>query len=51
MQMYHTLAQLFRPGAPEIVLFETDESDVIPVHGMLFPLPKLSSKGVRATIQ
>jgi len=50
MQIYHTLTQIFRPGAPEIVLYEADETDVVAVHEMLFPMPKLSSEGVRATI-
>ena len=50
MQMYHTLAQLFRPGAPKIALYETDETDVVAVHGLLFPMPRLDSKGVRALI-
>ena len=48
--MFHTLAHLFRPGAPRIELFETDRSDVVAIHGLLFPLPKLDSKGVRAKI-
>ena len=50
MQMYHTLAQLFRPGAPKLVLYETDASDVIAVHGLLFPIPRLDSKGIRTLV-
>jgi hypothetical protein len=50
MQIYHTLAHIFRPGAPELVLYETDETDVVAIHGLLFPMPKLSSQGVRVTI-
>jgi hypothetical protein len=51
MQMFHTLAHLLRPGAPEIVLYETDTTDVIAVHGLLFPMPRLDSKGVRVIIR
>ena len=50
MLNYHILAQLFRPGAFDMQLYETDESDVVPAHGYLFVMPKISSKGVRATI-
>ncbi|KAL2818628.1 cytochrome P450 [Aspergillus granulosus] len=48
MEMYHTLAQLFCPGAPRIELYHTDESDVVPTIGLLFPWPRLDSVGVRA---
>ena len=51
MQLSHTLAQLFRPGAPEIVLYETDVTDIIAVHGYLYPIPRIGSKGIRAIIQ
>lgn len=44
------LAALFRPGGPRIELFETDESDVIPAHSCMLPLPKLDTKGVRIVI-
>jgi hypothetical protein len=50
MQLYHTLMELYRPGAPDIQLFETDESDVVPAHGYLFPLPSLNSEGVRVLV-
>ncbi|KAE9371229.1 cytochrome P450 [Stipitochalara longipes BDJ] len=50
MLNYHILAHLFQPGAPDLKLYETDESDVTPAHGYLFVMPKLSSKGVRVTI-
>ena len=50
MQMYHTLAQLFRPGAPELVLYNTNASDVVAVHGLMFPMPRLDSKGIRALV-
>jgi len=50
MLNYHILAHLFRAGAPDLKLFETDKSDVVPAHGYLFVMPKLSSKGVRVTI-
>ena len=41
------LAVLFRPGGPNLELFETDESDILLVHDCLLPLPKLTSKGLR----
>lgn len=50
MQIYHTLAALLRPGAPCLKLYETGSEDVKSVHGLLFPLPKRSSKGCRVTV-
>ncbi|RCI13083.1 hypothetical protein L249_0196 [Ophiocordyceps polyrhachis-furcata BCC 54312] len=50
MQLYHTLARIFRPGAPELTLHDTTLRDIVAVHGLLFPLPPLDSNGVRATI-
>lgn len=41
------LAALFRPGAPNFELFETDETDVVAVHDYIVPLARLDSKGVR----
>lgn len=49
-ELNHTLAALFRPGGARIELFETDESDVIPAHSSMLPLPRLDSKGVRIVI-
>jgi hypothetical protein len=49
-EMSLVLAVLFRPGAPNLVLFETDESDVRHVHDFVIPLPKLTTKGVRAKV-
>ncbi|KAI2430686.1 hypothetical protein LOZ30_004076 [Ophidiomyces ophidiicola] len=51
MQLYHTLAELYRPGAPRLRLFQTDASDVVPKHGLLFPFPKLASVGVRVAVE
>ena len=45
--LYQTLAHLFRPGAPRLLLHETDISDVAPARGFLFSLPKKDSKGLR----
>ncbi len=45
------LAMLFRPGGPKFELFETDESDIRHIHDYMIPLPKLSSKGVRALVR
>ncbi|KAL2041006.1 hypothetical protein N7G274_006464 [Stereocaulon virgatum] len=44
------LAILYRPDGPAFDLFDTNESDVIPVHDFLIPLPKLETKGVRVLI-
>jgi hypothetical protein len=49
-EMSLVLAMLFRPGAPNLVIFETDESDVKHVHDFVIPLPKLSTKGVRVMV-
>lgn len=45
------LAVLYRAGGPELELYETDESDVKHIHDFLIPLPKVSTKGVRALIR
>ncbi|KAL4956340.1 cytochrome P450 [Aspergillus filifer] len=47
MTICHLLNELYKPGAPELDLYETDESDVALVHGYTFPLPRLKPKGVR----
>lgn len=44
-------AVLCRVGGPEFELYETDESDVRHIHDFLIPLPKVSTKGVRALIR
>jgi hypothetical protein len=49
-EMSLVLAMLFRPGAPNLALFETEESDVKHVHDFVIPLPNLSTKGVRVMI-
>lgn len=48
MVMYHTIAWLFRPGAPRIQLYETDESHVLSSYGLFFSLPRVDIPGVRA---
>ncbi|KAK3337578.1 cytochrome P450 [Cercophora scortea] len=50
-EMSLILAVLFRPNGPEFELFETDESDVKQAHDFLIPLPKITTKGVRALIR
>jgi hypothetical protein len=50
-EMSLVLAVLFRPGGPQLELFETDESDVKQVHDFVIPLPKLSTKGVRVLVR
>ena len=49
-ELYIVLAVLYRPGGVKLELFETQESDVTPVHDFLIPLPKLESKGVRVVL-
>ena len=44
MQMNHVLAWFYRPEAPRISLYETDETAIVPVHGLLFPTPRLGSQ-------
>ena len=50
-EMSLILAVLYRPNGPEFELFETDESDVKQAHDFLIPLPKITTKGVRALIR
>ncbi|KAL8936670.1 MAG: hypothetical protein Q9211_004074 [Gyalolechia sp. 1 TL-2023] len=40
------IAALFRPGGPKFEMYETDESEILPAHNLIVPLPKLDSKGV-----
>jgi hypothetical protein len=49
-EMSIIIAVLFRPNGPKLELFETDESDVKQAHDFLIPLPKISTKGVRAVV-
>jgi hypothetical protein len=49
-ELYFTISVIFRPGAPKISLYETDESDIKPVRDYVIGLPKPESKGVRITI-
>ncbi|KAL4873378.1 hypothetical protein BDV12DRAFT_192363 [Aspergillus spectabilis] len=49
-EMYWAMAVLFRPNAPNLRLFETDESDVAQSVDYLAPRPKLDSRGLRATV-
>lgn len=50
-EMSLILAVLFRPSGPEFELFETDETDVKMAHDFLIPLPRITTKGVRALIR
>ncbi|KAI0593108.1 cytochrome P450 [Biscogniauxia sp. FL1348] len=49
-ELYFTIAILFRPGAPELTLFETEECDVLPVRDYIIGLPRPESKGVRVLV-
>ncbi|KAI1195543.1 putative cytochrome P450 [Nemania serpens] len=50
-EMNWALAVLFRPGAPNLTLYETDESDVSQSVDYLMPLPKLDSRGTRVIVE
>jgi len=50
MQLFHTLARLFRSGSLTYSLHDTTLRDVVAVHGLLFPLPPLYSKGVQVKV-
>ncbi|KAK0614968.1 cytochrome P450 [Bombardia bombarda] len=50
-EMSLILAVLFRPNGPRFELFETDETDIKQAHDFLIPLPKITTKGVRALIR
>ncbi|KAF2113824.1 cytochrome P450 [Lophiotrema nucula] len=45
------LSILFGPRGPTIALFETEEEDIVQAHDFLIPLPKLTSKGLRITVE
>ncbi|RDW65806.1 cytochrome P450 [Aspergillus mulundensis] len=49
-ELYWVLAVLFRPGAPELRLFETVEEDVRHVVDLSTALPRLGSLGTRVTV-
>lgn len=50
MELYKTLSIVFRPSAPSLELFETDESDIVQAHDYIIPLPRLDSKGLRVKV-
>lgn len=50
MQLFHTLARLFRPKSPKLVLRDTTLRDIIAVHGLLFPMPPFDTTGVKAIV-
>ncbi|KAF2228480.1 putative cytochrome P450 [Viridothelium virens] len=45
-----SIAVLFRPNAPRLELYETDETDTNHVHDFVVPLTRLGTKGVRVTV-
>ncbi|PGH23567.1 hypothetical protein AJ80_02347 [Polytolypa hystricis UAMH7299] len=51
MAINHTIAQLFRPGAPRMLLHDTDESDITACRGFVTPLPAASSGGLRVILR
>ena len=50
VQLYQTMAHLFRPGSPRLHLHATEEHDVKPVRGLLFILPREDARGLRLEI-
>ncbi|KAJ6782774.1 hypothetical protein PWT90_04131 [Aphanocladium album] len=50
MQLFHTLARLFRPKSAQFLLQDTTLRDIIAVHGLLFPMPPFDTNGVQVTI-
>lgn len=50
MELNKTLSTVFRPGAPRLELFETNESDIVQAHDYIIPLPNLDSKGLRVKV-
>ncbi|KAL4998395.1 putative cytochrome P450 [Aspergillus recurvatus] len=49
-EMYWALAVLFRPDAPKLELFETEEKDVEHVVDTTIALPRLDSRGARVKV-
>jgi hypothetical protein len=50
MQLFHTLARIFRSESSTYELHDPTLRDVVAIHGLLFPLPPLDSKGVQVKI-
>ncbi|KAK0639802.1 cytochrome P450 family protein [Cercophora newfieldiana] len=50
-ELFITLAILFRPGAPRLRLYQTNESDVYPAMDLFIVAPKANSKGCRVTVE
>ena len=50
MELFKVISTVFRPGGPKLELFETDESDIVPVHDYIIPLPNLDSDGLRVRV-
>lgn len=50
-ELYLALAVMFRPEGPQLSPYETDESDVIPVHDFFLAVSKLDTKGMRVRVQ
>jgi hypothetical protein len=48
--MYHALAQLFRPEMPQMIAYDTEERDIMPVLGLMFSLPELDARGLRVML-
>ncbi|KYK58952.1 hypothetical protein DCS_00079 [Drechmeria coniospora] len=49
-ELFLAVAVMFHPGGPKMSLYETDETDIAPVHDYFLALPKLDTKGVRVMV-
>jgi hypothetical protein len=49
-ELHLALAVLLRSQAPQLALWETDETDVVRVCDFIIALPRMDTKGVRVTV-
>ncbi|KAL4898851.1 hypothetical protein BDW74DRAFT_189894 [Aspergillus multicolor] len=49
-ELHWVLAVLFRPDAPRLELFQTEEEDIVGFDDYVAPLPRLDSKGTRVKV-
>lgn len=50
-ELYLSLAIMFRPGAPKLALYHTEESDVYPNMDLFIVAPKPDTKGCRVVVE
>ena len=51
MELYVTLAAIFRRFGKGLELFETGRGNVDPAYDFMVPCPKLESKGMRVLVK